>query len=369
MNTKWVNLFWGLLLILGGGLFLVQNLGYLDEFTPLAWMYIMFGASALFLTTYFIAGVRHWGWLFPSSIFAGVATTIWMSEAGIDGSIAGAPVTAGIALPFLIVFALDIRKNWWAVIPAFVLGMITLVTIFADQTAGEWLAALILYAIALPFFVVFLTSPRTRQWALIPAYVLAAVGTIPPIADRVPGEMLGSYVMFAIALPFLAAYLWNRKNVWGLIVAFIMATVGLIPLITLTDFTGEVLGAFVLFSIALPFWVVLIFSRRNWWAAIPAGILTSIGATALLMGFWDFDDTGLALLNGAMNLGISATFFLVWLQRETHPVDWAKYPAAAFLVFGLVAVLFGAEMNLYWPVLLIAVGLLVLFGNLRPKHA
>ena len=70
-----------------------------------------------------------------------------------------------------------------------------------------------------------------------------------------------------------------------------------------------------------------------------------------------------------MNLGISATFFLVWLQRDTQPVEWAKYPAGAFLVFGVLAVLFGSDMNLYWPILLIGAGLLVLFGSLRPRRS
>jgi hypothetical protein len=369
MNKTWLNVLWGALLILGGGLFLAQNLGYLEEFSAQVQMYVMLGASALFLVTYFISGIRHWGWLFPASIFGGAAATIWMTEAGIDGSIVGAPIIGSVALPFLIAFALDVRKNWWALIPAFILGAVTLVTAIADQAAGEWIGALVLFAVALPFFVVFLTGPRTRQWALIPAYVLTVVGTIPLVADQVRGEVLGSFVMFAIALPFLIAFLWNRKNVWGLIVAFILAAVGVIPLIAAADFAGEMIGAFVMFAIALPFWATLIFSRRHWWAAIPAGILTSIGATVLLMGLWNFNDTGLALLNGALNLGISATFFLVWLQRESHPVDWAKYPAWAFAIFGLLAVLFGGDLNLYWPILLIAVGLLVLYSNLRPKHA
>jgi hypothetical protein len=369
MNNKGLNLVWGVLLILGGGLFLVQNLGHLEEFSPQVWVVILAGASALFFVMYFIRGLGNWGLLFPACIFAGTAATIWMADSGIDGSVVGAPVIGSVALPFLVAFALDVRKNWWAVIPAFILGAVTLVTAIADQTSGEWIGALVLYAVALPFLVVFITAPRTRRWALIPAYIMVVVGTIPLITDQMRGELIGSFVMFAIALPFLVAFFWDRKHVWGLIVAFILAAVGVIPLITITDFAGEVIGAFVLFSIALPFWAVLIFSRRNWWAAIPAGILTSIGATVLLMAFWDFNDTGLALLNGLMNLGISATFFLVWLQRGTQPVEWAKYPAGAFLVFALITILFGSDMNLYWPILLIGAGLLVLFGSLRPKRS
>ena len=124
-----------------------------------------------------------------------------------------------------------------------------------------------------------------------------------------------------------------------------------------------------MFAIALPFWVTFLVSHRNWWAVIPAGILTSVGATVFLIGFWKFDNFGVAMLNGAMNLGIAATFFLVWLRRGTHPVDWAKYPAVAFLIFGLITFVFGTSFNIYWPFLLIAAGILVLLFNLRPKHA
>ena len=102
---------------------------------------------------------------------------------------------------------------------------------------------------------------------------------------------------------------------------------------------------------------------------IPAGILTSVGVTVYLVGAWSFDDFGVVMLNGAMNLGVSATFFLVWLRRGSHPVEWAKYPAIAFLVFGLLTFISGTNFNLYWPFLLIAAGILVLLFNLRPRHA
>ena len=368
MKNTWLNVFWGILLILGGGLFLAQNLGYLEEFSATTWMYIFIGASVLFFGTYFVSGIQHWGWLFPACIFGGTAITMALGEAGVSSSAVGAPVIIGAGLPFLVVFGLDMRKNWWALIPAFIFGMITMLLFIADLASGEAIGTALLYSFAVPFVVTYLTNTRERKWALIPAYVFAVVGTLPWISTSVRGEVIGALVMFAIGLPFLIVFLWNRKNTWGLIVAFILASVGVIPLLTTFQAKGETIGAFVMFAIALPFWVVFLVSRQNWWAVIPAGILTSVGATVFLIGIWNFDDAGVAMLNGAMNLGIAATFFLLWLRRGDHPVDWAKYPAVAFLIFGAITLIFGTSFNLYWPFLLIAAGILVLLFNLRPRH-
>lgn len=369
MKNTWLNVFWGILLILGGGLFLAQNLGYIEEFSNQVWMMIFAGVSVLFFVTYFLRGLQHWGYLFPACIFGGTAITMALGEAGVSSSAVGAPVIIGVGLPFLVAFGLDMRKNWWALIPAFIFGMITMLLFIADIASGEAIGAAILYSFAIPFLVAFLTNPRERKWALIPAYVFAVVGTLPWISTSVRGEVIGAFVMFAIGLPFLIVYLWNRKNTWGLIVAFILTSVGVIPLLTTFQTKGETIGAFVMFAIALPFWVTFLVASRNWWAVIPAGILTSVGATVFLIGVWDFNDTGIAILNGVMNLGIAATFFLLWLRRGTHPVDWAKYPAIAFLIFGLIALVFGTSFNLYWPFLLIAAGIMLLLFNLRPRHA
>lgn len=369
MKNNWISLVWGILLILGGGLFLAQNLGYAEEFSNQVWMMIFAGVSVLFFATYFLLGVQHWGYLFPACIFGGTAITMALGEAGVSSSAVGAPVIIGVGLPFLVAFGLDMRKNWWALIPAFIFGMITMLLFIADIASGEAIGTAVLYSFALPFLVAYLTNTRERKWALIPAYVFAVVGTLPMINTQVSGEIIGAFVMFAIGLPFLIVFLWNRKNTWGLIVAFILATVGMLPLLTTLDTKGETIGAFVMFALALPFWVTFLLSSRNWWAVIPAGIMTSVGVTVFLIGTWNFSDAGLAKLNGVMNLGIAATFFLVWLRRGTHPVDWAKYPAIAFLIFGLITLVFGTSFNVYWPFLLIAAGVLVLLFNLRARHA
>lgn len=318
MKKTLLSSIWGILLILGGGLFLAVNLGYIDEFSNSEWVWIIAGLSVLFFGTYVLTGLQRWGYLIPACVLGGTAVTIALGEAGVTSSAVGAPVLIGVGLPFLVAFGINPRKHWWALIPAFMMGMVTMLLFIADIASGEAIGSALLYSFALPFVVAYLTNTQNRKWALIPAYVFIVVGTIPWVSTRVSGEWIGAMVMYAIALPF---------------------------------------------------WVTFLTNSQRWWAVIPAGILTSIGITVWLIGAWSFSDHGLAVLSGGMNLGIAATFFLVWLRRGTQPVEWAKIPAIAFLVFGLLTFTFGVDFDLFWPVLLIAAGIMVVYFNLRPKHA
>jgi peptidoglycan/LPS O-acetylase OafA/YrhL len=256
-----------LVLILGGGLFLALNLGYVVSMSPVFWIAVFAGLGVLFLVTYFLNGVQHWGWLFPALIFSSIALTIRLSEAGVEGNLVAAPILLGVAVPFLVAFAFDPRKRWWALIPAWVMVVNTSLVLFSDQ---------------------------------------------------VQGELVGSMVLFSIALPFLVVFLW---------------------------------------------------SRRNWWALIPAGILTSIGPGLLLLGSGPEIEQRANLMNGLMFFGWAATFGVLWLMRHSFPTAWAKYPAVVMAVVGLVMLTVGANNQILWPLLLVAAGVVVLAVSLLPKRA
>jgi hypothetical protein len=269
----------------------------------------------------------------------------------------------------MIVFVFDVKKNWWALIPAFVLGSVTLVTLLVSSVGGELIGSFMLYAMAIPFLAAFLTNTRERKWALIPGYVFLVLGTGPFISDYLDGEAIATFVMLAIAFPFFVAFLLDRSRVWGLLVAFILTAAGLIPLIAAAPLESEVIGSFVLLAVALPFWAVFLLSSRNWWAVIPAGILTAVSILVYMASNDLIDAIGFSLVNGIFCFAIAGTFFVVWLRRNVYPVDWAKYPAMLFLAGGLLSILVGASMTMFWPVLLIAAGALVLLLALKPKPA
>jgi hypothetical protein len=104
MKGKIINIFWGIVLILISGLLLAQTLGYIEFelFSTQAWILVFGVASAAFFLSYFLNGVRKWGWLFPAFIFAALALTIWMATNDMDGSFLGMPILASIALPFYV---------------------------------------------------------------------------------------------------------------------------------------------------------------------------------------------------------------------------------------------------------------------------
>jgi hypothetical protein len=121
------------------------------------------------------------------------------------------------------------RSEWALLIPVYVMwtvaGLIALITL--DVLRDEAIATYVLTAIALPFLIVFLRD-RSQQWALTPAYVLLAVGIMVGLigAGVLNDLLIPSYVMFAIAIPFLVVFARNPKQWWPLIPGGILAMIG-----------------------------------------------------------------------------------------------------------------------------------------------
>lgn len=317
MKAKTANILWGSILILAGGLFLAQSLGYLPMLSAQFLMIAFGGASLLFFLAYFLTGIRNWGLLFPACILGALALTIWLVQMGWSNSAIGAPILAAIGIPFLVAFALNRHGNWWALIPAWVLTVLTLFTL---------------------------------------------------VADKVPEEVIGSLMMLAIAIPFLVVYFVDRSRWWALIPGGILGVLSVIPLLTLGA-NDELIGSFVLFVIALPFFIVYFWSVNNWWALIPAGVLSSIAVSLLLFGQNPFGARTAALINSVMFLGWALTFGVLWLRRSVQPTAWAIYPAIALAAAAILAFILGANMNLFWPLILIAGGAVILALTLRPRKS
>jgi hypothetical protein len=94
---------------------------------------------------------------------------------------------------------------------------------------------------------------KPRRWPLIPAYVaFALAGLMLVELVRLPGDLTGAYVMYAVAIPFIYVYLRDRK-VWALIPGGVMAVIG----------TGLLLESMVwLFPVALIVGGLLIIIRQ-----------------------------------------------------------------------------------------------------------
>jgi hypothetical protein len=186
---------------------------------------------------------------------------------------------AGAGVVFFTIYLRN-REQWWSLIPGYVFviigGIICLATI---QFPGDFIGSFVMFSIALPFLFVYLQN-REHWWFLIPAYVMTVIGVIIWLSATFSpnGDLVGVMIMWAIALPFYYVYFHNREHWWALIPAYVMTVIGIIIGATsMLHMDGEMVGAFVMFAIALPFFVVYLRNRSHWWALIPAGIMTLIG--------------------------------------------------------------------------------------------
>jgi predicted Na+-dependent transporter len=130
---------------------------------------------------------------------------------------------------------------------------------------------------------------------------------------------------------------------------------------------GEYVGGLFNVFIGLPFLVAYLASRKAWWAIIPAGVMLSIGLMIILIGILGANDRNGSIGVGVMFLGYAVTFGLLWLRRDLHPADWAKYPAVVMVILAVFMFFSAASINYAWPIILIAGGLLLLYFGFRRK--
>ena len=250
------------------------------------------------------------------------------------------------------------RRSRWAILWAVVLilgGGLMLAQNFSllgQFQAPVW--TFILGGLGVLFLLDFLTAPGDDWWAIIPGCVLLGVAATIYLGDReTRGEWIGSLVMFSIGLPFLLIYVVKRGSFWWAIIpGGIMTVLAVIPILTL-GVSGEIISAFVMWVIALSFWVIYLANRRNWWAIIPGGVMIVIGLMPLLSNRLPGTFVG-----GIFFIGLAAVFGLVYLLNRRDPqMIWAIYPAGVLLAIGIGVMAFGQN---WWPLVLIALGVVVL---------
>lgn len=128
-------------------------------------------------------------------------------------------------------------------------------------------------------------AQQGHTWAYIPAYVMIVLAGMFFIIEIGASHHLGSYFTFAVALPFLFVYFKDmKKNWWALIPAYVNAAIGLLIFFAVTGMLpGDALAAYILFAVAAPFLFLFVRKPREWWWAIPGGVLGLVG-TGLLLG-------------------------------------------------------------------------------------
>jgi hypothetical protein len=161
-------------------------------------------------------------------------------------------------------------------------GVMGLAATLTDLSAWVWVAILALAGLFI--FGVYL-SDRSEATLLIPAYVLWAVAGLVALTamNALRDEFIATYVLAAIALPFLVVFVRDRARWWALIPVYVLLAVGLMVGLIASGILSELLiPAYVMFAVAIPFLVVFALNPKEWWPLIPGGIMAVIGLAFLV---------------------------------------------------------------------------------------
>jgi hypothetical protein len=200
------RIFWGLLLILGGVLFLLQNLNVFEG-GALFWMIVLAFLGVLFIAV-FVSNRLNWWALIPGIILIAVAILIGLTTyvEGFNENLGGAIVLGGIGLSFLLVYLVN-HAHWWAIIPAGVLFTIAAVAGLSENIPEAEIGGIFMIGLGLTFaLVALLPNPHGRMsWAWIPASILALIGIF---IDLASGALL--VYVWSIALFVAGGYMIFR---------------------------------------------------------------------------------------------------------------------------------------------------------------
>ncbi len=179
--------------------------------------------------------------------------------------------------------------------------------------------------------------------------------------------LTGPIFMAFFALCFFALAFWSKKKWWAIIPGGLFTSGGLAAALDIIMPGNRVAGPAFLFLMAATFFLVVIFSKQEWWAIIPGGIFFSIGCVAVLESFFPHKEYYARLTIPAMGvyiwvliLGLAATFGALWLMRKTQPTHWAKYPAVGLLAIAILAFLLGSHFQEAWLASMV-LGMAVMF--------
>jgi len=161
-------------------------------------------------------------------------------------------------------------------------GALSLLETYTE--VGPWVWVAVLAIAGLGVYGIY-AMDRHEKWILIVSYVLLVVaGLVALITLNVlRDEAIATYVLTAIALPFLFAFLQDRTR-WGMLIpAYILLAVGfMVGLIGVGFLDDLLIPAYVLIAICIPFFVTYVRNTDQWWPLIPGGITAIVGLSFLI---------------------------------------------------------------------------------------
>jgi hypothetical protein len=179
MNRYDGRIWWGLLLILGGVLFLLQNLGLLF-FGNLVWAVLMAAGGVAFLVVVF-RNRHNWWAVIPGLVLIYLAFLVFLDQVfpAFSNDFGGPLFLAVIGAAFFIVYALN-SLGWWAIIPGGVLLTLAVVAGTDRFLPGIESGGFFFLGLGITFMVLSLipTPIGKMRWPLIPGGILFVMGVL-----------------------------------------------------------------------------------------------------------------------------------------------------------------------------------------------
>ena len=176
MKKDQSRMIWGLILVLAGVLFLLQEFQFLGSAFEYLWIILMAAGSGAFLWIYLTKKDQWW------AVIPGL-TLLGLTLVGLEnliqfipgGNWTGAVFLGCIGLAFWLVY-LRRPEQWWAIIPGGVLLTLTLVA--GLESLSDWSDVIFFLGLGITFALVALLPNQTHdtRWAFIPAGAMIVFG-------------------------------------------------------------------------------------------------------------------------------------------------------------------------------------------------
>lgn len=197
----------GVLLVFGGLLSLLDEIGIISNASGIFWGLVL-GAGGLVFLYMLVNDRNNWWAAFPAFTLFGLALASFLPRSLQDFD--GLLFFAGISLGFWWVYFTNKTERWWAIIPAGVLLTLGIVSAVEDASGMET-GGLFFLGLGITFMLVaVLPGGGSRSWALIPGTILVLFGVLLGLPYRGITDYLWPAVLILLGGYFVLRFFMNR---------------------------------------------------------------------------------------------------------------------------------------------------------------
>ncbi len=171
VRWSWNALVWGLILVVGGTVLVLFNVGILKPYQQSVAIGVaaFLAAAGLYFLGRFVWKVDVWWPTIPGFTLWAMAAIVYLAGTGnksVSDVVLASLMFVGLGLAFLVVFAVNRRQNWWAWITSGAL-LTMFATLYASSIGASptLVGAVIFGGMAIVFALLYLLVPlRQRLW-------------------------------------------------------------------------------------------------------------------------------------------------------------------------------------------------------------